>query len=158
VDPAAHRSVPQLAAGVVSVVLGFAVRPIEPDDGPLLVSLRWQIDPERRAECVASMRPVRRLRRRDGAMQWGLYEDVEHPGDFIEHFTVATFAEHERQHERPTAADAQINECAQRFLLDGATLESSHLIAADVRPPRRASLSFRRLGANDDDGAEGHSD
>ncbi len=115
------------------------VIPIDPDEGPVLVSLQWRIDPERRNEFIAAMRPIRRLRRRDGAMQWGLFEDVEEPGTFIEQFTVSTWSEHERQHERPTAADAEITTTAVQFLVPGASLQASHRIAAHLKRRSRAA-------------------
>ncbi len=116
------------------------VIPIDPDEGPVLVSLVWHVDPARRNEFIAAMRPIRRLRRRDGAMQWGLFEDVDEPGSFTEQFTVSTWSEHERQHERPTAADAEVTACAEQFLVPGATLHASHRLAAHLtrhgRPAR----------------------
>jgi MFS family permease len=110
---------------------------IGPDDGPVLVTLRWTINPETRVEFTTAMRDIRRLRRRDGAIQWGLYELVDAPGSFVEHFVVATWAEHERQHHRQTAADAVINDAAMRFRLDTEPLHADHLIAADIRRHRR---------------------
>jgi MFS family permease len=115
------------------------VIPIDPDDGPVLVSITWNIDPSRRDGFVAAMNPIRRLRRRDGAMQWGLFEDVDEPGKFVEQFTVSTWAEHERQHERPTAADAEVTACAQTFLANGATLHGHHRIAAHVKRRGRSA-------------------
>jgi hypothetical protein len=68
------------------------------------------------------------------------YEDVEAPGTFVEHFVVATWAEHERQHERPTAADEFINEAARQFLLAGHPLRVEHRIAATVRRQREVQV------------------
>ncbi len=115
------------------------VIPIDPEEGPVLVALQWHIDAERRNEFIAAMRPIRRLRRRDGAMQWGLFEDVEEPGTFVEQFTVSTWSEHERQHERPTAADAEITTTAEQFLVPGASLQASHRIAAHLKRRGRAA-------------------
>ena len=115
------------------------VIPIDPEEGPVLVSLQWHIDAERRNEFIAAMRPIRRLRRRDGAMQWGLFEVVEEPGTFVEQFTVSTWSEHERQHERPTAADAEITAAAEQFLVPGASLQASHRIAAHLKRRGRAA-------------------
>jgi MFS family permease len=105
---------------------------VAPDDGPVLVSLQWRIDPIQRGEFTQAMHGIRRLRRRDGALQWGLYELVDAPGLFVEHFVVATWAEHERQHQRPTAADETINDAAKRFRIDDEPLRAEHRIAADV--------------------------
>jgi MFS family permease len=106
---------------------------VDPDDGPVLVSLHWTINVEDRHEFSAAMRGVRRLRRRDGAIQWGLYERIDQPGVFVEHFVVSTWAEHERQHQRRTAADEAVSAAAIRFRLDEDPLVAEHRIAANVR-------------------------
>ena len=51
------------------------------------------------------MKAVERIRRRDGAIQWGLFEDAANPGRYVESFLVENWAEHLRQHERITVSD-----------------------------------------------------
>jgi hypothetical protein len=51
------------------------------------------------------MHELRRVRRRDGALQWTLSQDVEEPLRHVESFLVASWAEHERQLERTTQSD-----------------------------------------------------
>jgi hypothetical protein len=118
------------------------VVPVEADAGPVLVSVEWPVDADRRPEFVAAMGAIRRIRRRDGAMQWGLFEDVDEPGNFVEQFTVATWAEHRRQHDRPTAADRKVQDLAAGFLTAGQSVRATHRVAA--RPSRSRAPRDRR--------------
>jgi quinol monooxygenase YgiN len=78
---------------------------LDPDDGPVVVTLEYEVDPEHVPEFVSAMRELRRVRRRDGALQWTLSQDVAEPLRHVESFLVASWAEHERQLERATQAD-----------------------------------------------------
>jgi predicted MFS family arabinose efflux permease len=121
----------------------LAVEPA-PDDGPVLVTTEWRIAPERAEEFAAAMVVVERQRRRDGAMQWGLFHDMAEPGRMVETFTVATWAEHERQHHRSTSSDAIEQRTARQMLVDGDPVVT-HLIAQyPVREHRRVRLPGRR--------------
>src|SRR5260370_9597804 len=79
-----------------------------PEDGPVLVMMEYSIDPQRGGEFARAMQAVRRIRRRDGAIRWSLYEDAATPGRYIENFVVQSWAEHLRQHERITVSDRQL--------------------------------------------------
>jgi MFS family permease len=80
------------------------------DSGPVLVSVEYRIDPADLPEFERLMAEVRRVRRRDGAVRWGLYQDVADTGRWVELFRVATWLEHMRQHRRGTMADRTIFE------------------------------------------------
>jgi MFS family permease len=128
----------------------IAVEPA-PDDGPVLVTTEWRIAPERAEEFAAAMVVVERQRRRDGAMQWGLYHDMADPGRMVETFTVATWAEHERQHHRSTGADAIEQRAARQMLLGGDPVVT-HLIAQyPVRQHHRVHLPGVRRRVRDVD-------
>jgi hypothetical protein len=83
---------------------GFA---LEPDlgAGPIRVEIEYRIASEDTGEFLAAMRELRRTRRRDGAMQWSVYQDLSDPERHVESFLVASWAEHERQHERAVRSD-----------------------------------------------------
>ena len=100
-----------------------------PSDGPVLVTVEWRIDPARAEEFADAMAAVRRLRRRDGAMTWGLFHDLADPGRMLESFSVASWAEHERQHGRSTAGDLEA-EGAARSMLVGEGPTVTHLVGA----------------------------
>jgi MFS family permease len=99
--PAAVRAVPEPA---------FAVAP---DEGPVMVTLEYQIDPERAAEFAAVMQRTRRARLRQGALSWGLFRDVAVRGRYVEYFVDENWVEHQRRLERFTAFDAELR--AQRL-------------------------------------------
>lgn len=104
-----------------------------PVDGPVLVTVEWRIDPASASEFTAAMEPIRRRRRRDGAITWGLYADIADPGRMLESFTVASWAEHERQHGRTIATDVAVEAAARAFLVDGDPVVT-HLVAPGRRP------------------------
>jgi quinol monooxygenase YgiN len=101
-----------------------------PDHGPVLVTVEYAIDPNHTAEFADAMEAVRRIRRRDGAIRWGLFEDAAIPGRFIETFVVESWAEHLRQHERMTVSDREIESKAWAFHLAGEPPKVTHWIAA----------------------------
>ena len=103
-----------------------------PDQGPVLVTIQYRIDPHRASEFRRAMRDMRRVRRRDGAFRWGLYSDTADPGRFVETFVVESWAEHLRQHTRTTEADRKIEERAFAFHLGDDPPEAKHLIAEGV--------------------------
>ena len=89
------------------------------DDGPILLTVHWQIAPERRDGFMTAMRSVRRELKQKGALDWSLVEDVTRPGTMLESFTVATWAEYQRLPERVTVADEHV----ERELLEAVGAE-----------------------------------
>ncbi|HEV2854132.1 MAG TPA: MFS transporter [Thermoanaerobaculia bacterium] len=108
----------------------------EPDRGPVLVTVQYRIDPARAAEFAEAMQGVRRIRLRDGALQWGLFVDSADPSLHTETFLVKSWIEHLRQHERVTVADRDIEKEAQAFHLGPGRPVVNHLIAEPVRRVR----------------------
>ena len=124
--------------GIGALDLTPSVRPepvtvIEPDpeDGPVLVLIRYRVDPGRTEEFATAMRAMRRVRRRDGAYRWGVFEDVADPGCFVETYVVRSWAEHLRQHERFTAEDLAVRDRVRSFHIGEDPPVVSH------HPPRR---------------------
>jgi quinol monooxygenase YgiN len=81
---------------------------VEPEEGPVLVTVEYRVYPERSQEFVRVMHEFGRIRRRDGAARWGLFRDLADPTRYLETFLVESWAEHLRQHERLTMADLEI--------------------------------------------------
>jgi MFS family permease len=102
---------------------------LEPDRGPVMVTVRYRVDPAHVADFSAAMRGIRRLRKRDGAMQWGLFVDSADPQLHTEVFLVKSWIEHLRQHERVTHADQDVQERARAFHLGPEPPVVEHLIA-----------------------------
>ncbi|HSN98677.1 MAG TPA: MFS transporter [Candidatus Nanopelagicales bacterium] len=78
--------------------------------GPVVIQRAYTVSEENRGAFLKAMRALEHVRRRDGAIAWGLHEDVERAGEFVESFTVATWAEHLRQHRRTVAGDQAIED------------------------------------------------
>jgi hypothetical protein len=91
------------------------VRSFAPDRGPALVTVEYEIDPADAERFASAMRALRSIRLRDGAIRWGLWDDLAQAGRFLESFVVESWLEHLRQHERITAADRAVQAIAHAF-------------------------------------------
>jgi MFS family permease len=88
---------------------------IEADDGPVMVTVEYQIDPTRAIEFAEVMQLTRRARLRQGALSWGLFRDAMVPGRYVEYFVDESWLEHQRRLERFTAGDAGLRELRLSF-------------------------------------------
>jgi MFS family permease len=102
------------------------VEDIAGDRGPVLVTIEYRIALDRRDEFLRLMRPLGRSRRRDGALQWGVVEDTEEPGTYLEYFLDGSWLEHLHKHERVTESERVLQEQILALLAD-----------PDVRPQAR---------------------
>jgi MFS family permease len=87
----------------------------DPEDGPVLVTVEYLIDPERARDFALAMQAVRQQRLRDGAFRSGLFSDPSDPCRYIETFVVESWAEHMRQHDRVTVNDRIAEDRARAF-------------------------------------------
>jgi MFS family permease len=109
------------AAALVAVALSVAVLPLRPstgrldidvstawptptltfepcpEDGPVLVTVRYRVMADNHKEFIGAMRAVRQSRLRTGGHSWRLYHSVGELETFLERFTVASWTEFERQ-------------------------------------------------------------
>ena len=102
---------------------------VQPERGPVLVTVDYRIQPADRAAFLAAMAGMRRQRRRNGAYDWNVFEDTAQEGRFLETFLVDSWLEHLRQHERITADDVALQSAANRFQIGGAP-QVTHLVVA----------------------------
>jgi len=109
----------------------------EPDSGPVLVTIEYRVQPDRRNEFIAAMQSVREMRRRNGAYFWELFHDSADPSRFNECFMDESWVEHLRQHERVSVADREIQQRAKAFMVEGTATKSSHWLA-DRQPVAKA--------------------
>jgi MFS family permease len=100
------------------------------EHGPVLVTVEYDIDPVNARAFAGAMQLMRRIRRRDGALRWGLFEDAATPGRFIETFVVESWAEHLRQHERVTISDRETEMRAFAFHRGEGPPKVTHWIAS----------------------------
>lgn len=99
------------------------------DRGPVMITVEYRIDPAQVPAFTQAMQALRRIRHRDGAISWGLYEDAAAPGRVVESFVLESWLEHLRQHERVTHADREDQEAVRAFHLGPEPPIVSHLIA-----------------------------
>ena len=105
---------------------------IEPDRGPVLVTVEYRIDPKNREPFLHALAASARERRRDGAYDWGIFEDPAQDGRFIETFLTDSWLEHLRQHERVTKADRLLEQVVRRFQI-GEGPKTTHWVGAQTR-------------------------
>ncbi len=106
----------------------------DPSQGPVLVTVKYLIDPAKASEFLHQIHKYERVRRRDGATSWGIFVDTEAPDTYLESFKVDSWAEHERQHDRFTVADREIENQVLGYAVQ--PVEIKHFIyARDGHPP-----------------------
>jgi len=106
----------------------------EPDDGPLMVTVEYQIDPQRADEFAEVMQLTRRARLRQGVLSWGLFRDTAVPGRYLEYFVDESWIEHLRRLARFTASDVGLRERRLSFHI-GAEPPRVQRYLADRRRP-----------------------
>ena len=109
--------------------------PIEHDQGPVLVTVEYFVDPTRAQEFSRVMARSRRLRLRSGAVYWGFFRDAADPRRFVEHYVMESWVERLRQLERVTAEDLALSNRKNEFHLGPEPPALAHFIMQPV--PRR---------------------
>jgi predicted MFS family arabinose efflux permease len=102
---------------------------VDADRGPVLVTVEYQVKPVDRMAFLDEIARLAAERRRDGAFEWEVFEDLSQQGHFVETFILDSWIEHLRQHERVTHTDREQQERVNQFQIEGAP-KVTHLIAA----------------------------
>jgi MFS family permease len=84
--------------------------PVQGDEGPVMVTIEYLIDPQRAEEFAAVMQESRRSRLKGGALSWGLFRDTARPGRYLEYILDESWIEHLRRFERFTTYDVALRE------------------------------------------------
>jgi predicted MFS family arabinose efflux permease len=92
------------------------VRTIDDDQGPILVTVDYRIDPKDSAPVLALIREIGLERKRDGAYAWNVFENTEDAGRIVETFLIETLLELKYLRARVTKADRIIEDKARAFL------------------------------------------
>jgi MFS family permease len=104
---------------------------VEPDRGPILVMIEYRIDPKHREEFLEAMVPYARVLHRNGAYDFGVFEDLSEEGRFVETFMTDSWLEHLRLHLRLTNTDRDVEEGVRRWNIG--ELKATHLVLAEPR-------------------------
>jgi MFS family permease len=100
-----------------------------PEDGPVLISVTYDVPAEEFREFLRIAKRIERVRRRDGAVSWRLYRDVGHADRYAEIFETRSWDEHLRQHARSTLADEPIERELARWRVERDEEAARHLVA-----------------------------
>jgi hypothetical protein len=80
-----------------------------------MVTMEYSVKPEDKEPFFAAIKELAENRRRDGAFSWGIFEDTETPGRFVETFYLESWLEHMRQQGRVTKADLKVEKKVHQY-------------------------------------------
>lgn len=109
----------------------LTAEPVAHDRGPVMILIEYRVDRADREPFLAALAELSAERRRDGAYAWGVTEDTADPGLMVEWFQVESWAEHLRQHQRVSKADADVQASVLRFHRGEGRPVVRHLLAAE---------------------------
>ena len=110
------------------------------DAGPIMVQVEYIVDPSQADAFRIAMSELGRNRRRDGAMEWWLFQDTAEPVRFVETWIEATWAEHLRNHERVSVAHQELEQKVRGLTRSSSTISTRHFIAPQPHPSTQAVL------------------
>ncbi len=116
------------------------VHPIEDDQGPILLTVEYVIDPKDLKPFLALIHEIGLERKRDGAYAWGVFEDTQVSGRIVETFLIQSLLELRHLRTRVTMADRMIEEQARAFVKQ--PVKVTFLVA-----PKRHRHKRRRKGS-----------
>jgi MFS family permease len=117
----------------------------EDDDGPVMIMVDFDTNPERHEQFIEAMEELRIVRRRAGATRWSLFEDAERPGRFVESFVTPSWGGYLRQRSRYTAGDLRVLEAARALDTGPDGPKVSYFLHPDSALAYRRRARWRRL-------------
>lgn len=84
--------------------------------GPIVVTIEYRVPEENAREFIAAVNEIGRIRRRDGARNWSVSQDLDDPRQWIEYFESPTWTDYQRRQTRPTLADQEIRRRIARLI------------------------------------------
>jgi hypothetical protein len=119
------------------------VHRLEDDQGPILLTVEYRIDPKDSRSFLAVIHEIGLERKRDGAYAWGVFEDTQVSGRIVETFLIQSLLELKHLRTRVTIADRMIEDQARAFLKEPPKITfliapTRHRHARRKRPSRLA--------------------
>ena len=112
--------------------------------GPVRIAITYCVEPKNYEAFIHAIYRMRDVRLRDGAIRWGIYQDVSDPSKVSETFITESWLEYLRQRERFTASDREIRDRVWNLHCGQEPPQTSHMLyvkeamAAPVPQPRKA--------------------
>ncbi len=106
----------------------ITIADVEPDRGPVLTLVEYRIAPKNREAFLEAMGPYARVMHRNGAYDFGVFEDPAEEGRFVETFMTDSWSEHLRLHQRVTITDRRLEEAVRRWNIG--EVKTTHLVLA----------------------------
>jgi len=125
-SPGRTTSISRLGAQLV-------VQP-DPEDGPVLITVTFKIDPAKAQEFIRAAHELERRRTRDAANRKAIYSDPTDPSRYMETYLVESWLQRQRQIERFTVADHAIRSRVFSFHVGSEPPAVSHMILAQNPP------------------------
>jgi MFS family permease/quinol monooxygenase YgiN len=100
------------------------------DQGPVMVTIEYKVDSDKLSEFHTYTGQLQKIRKRDGAYYWELYQDTSQADHYIECFMVESWLEHLRQHDRVSVSDKALQEKISACLIAGSTKAINHYVAS----------------------------
>jgi hypothetical protein len=116
---------------------------LDPDTGPVMISVDYEVDPADADAFIAAIHDLRAIRLRDGAMRWGLFHDAANGRHYLETFLVESWAEYLRQRERLTMSDREVRDRVYAFQRGPIPPPVSRMIYTPTSPIEASALRAR---------------
>lgn len=120
-----------------------------PDDGPVLIQIEYQVDPENRRTFLRAIHAVEATRRRNGATSWRVFRDLGKKGRIVERYIIASWAEYMRLRSRMTMADRKLQQQVFQLQREGTPVRISRFIGVssfdDESEPQNAESDDQSL-------------
>lgn len=104
---------------------------LDKESGPVMVTVEYHIEPSRTAAFQVAARDLEAMRKRNGALSWGLMRDSSDPHLWLEFFFEESWLEHLRHHHRVTRGELRIEARVRQLQTAGVPVRIRHLLAGD---------------------------
>ncbi|AYC33257.1 MFS transporter [Pseudomonas cavernae] len=107
---------------------------LDQERGPVMVTVEYDIGPENAVAFQQAMRELERVRRRNGAISWGLVQDSANPRQWLEFFFDESWLEHLRHHQRVTRGELKVEAAVRKQQTPGVEIRVRHYLQGQEQP------------------------
>ncbi len=102
------------------------------DASPLMVQISYRVRPECTDDFLRAAREVGSSCRRNGAVFWRLFREIDEPNLYVERYMLDSWLDHTRHLDRTTATDRDLRERLAQFLVPGFEPAVRHQLVEDL--------------------------